>query len=309
MSQDISHSHLNEFLNRLHLGAEVYYVGQLCDVWHMSTPRLEGSAFHLLCNGEAWVHMEDGSKPIHLRDGDIAFFPHYAAHSFSGKPQLPQQPFDYSHPAPLDRTAPGTGLLCGHLTLPLHIRRLLMASFPEFMLIRPDTSPIGRQLRVLIELMTDEATRNEVGVTAILNRLSDSLFLYVIRHAVYVDPALSPLLAALSDENLRLAMLPFIEHPEEGWTVERMAALACQSRSAFTERFSKLVKIPPMEFVATWRMQLAAGLLAQNNANMLDVALRCGYESEVAFRKAFKRITGTTPGKARSKSAHTTLDE
>lgn len=94
-------------------------------------------------------------------------------------------------------------------------------------------------------------------------------------------------------------MSAFIGAPADVWTVERMAQLACQSRSAFSERFTLLVRMPPMEFVATWRMQLAVGLLADGQANMLDVALKCGYESETAFRKAFKRIIGITPGKAR----------
>lgn len=54
-----------------------------------------------------------------------------------------------------------------------------------------------------------------------------------------------------------------------------------------------------MEFVATWRMQLASALLAEGLAKMLDVAMRCCYESEAAFRKAFKRIVGIPPGRAR----------
>jgi len=292
--------HINDFLRHLHLGSEVYYVGQLCDAWHMSTPGgSDATTFHLVCNGEAWIHMPDGTAPTKMRAGDIAFFAHDAAHAFGAHADLPQQPFDYSQPAPLDKQAPGAGLLCGHLRLPAHIRRLLLASFPDFMLIRPDSSPVGRQVRNLIEMMTEEATLNDLGVTAILDRLSDTLFLYIIRHALHHDPRLSPLLAALADEHLRPAVTAFIENPAESWTVERMAGLACQSRSAFSERFTQLVSIPPMEFVATWRMQLAVGWLADKDANMLDVAMKCGYESEAAFRKAFKRIVGVPPGKAR----------
>ncbi|MBI5891680.1 MAG: AraC family transcriptional regulator [Nitrosomonadales bacterium] len=296
----VSAPQLNDFLRRLHLGSEVYYVGQLCDAWHMSTPGgSDATTFHLVCNGAAWIHMRDGSAPTRMAAGDIAFFPHDAAHAFSAEPDIPQQAFDYSRPAPLDAHAPGTGLLCGHLRLPAHIRRLLLASFPEFMLIRPDQSQVGHQLRKLIEMMTEEATQNDLGVTAILDRLSDTLFLYVIRHTLHHEPKLSPLLAALSDEHLRAAVMAFIDAPADSWTVERMAGLACQSRSAFSERFSLLVGMPPMEFVATWRMQLATGMLADENANMLDIAMKCGYESEAAFRKAFKRIVGVTPGKVR----------
>jgi AraC family transcriptional activator of mtrCDE len=107
-------------------------------------------------------------------------------------------------------------------------------------------------------------------------------------------------LAALSDEHLHLAVSAFIENPASSWTVERMAGLAYQSRSAFSERFTQIVKMTPMEFVTTWRMQLASGMLSNGQANMLDVAMKCGYESEASFRKAFKRIIGIPPGKARS---------
>ncbi len=292
--------HINDFLRHLHLGSEVYYVGQLCDAWHMSTPGgSDATTFHMLCHGEAWIHMPNLPKPTQMRAGDIALFPHDAAHTFSALPSVPNHPFDYSNPSPLDKEAPGSGLLCGHLRLPTHIRRLLLASFPDFMLIRPDASPVGRQMKDLIEMMTDEAIRNDLGVTAILDRLSDALFLYVIRHVLHTEPRLSPLLAALSDENLRLPISAFIDSPDEVWTVDRMASLACQSRSTFSARFTQLVKISPMEFAATWRMQLATSLLADGRANMLDVAMKCGYESEAAFRKAFKRIVGIPPGKAR----------
>lgn len=294
----------DDFLRRIPLGAEVYYVGQLCDAWHMSTPGgSDAITFHLVCNGEAWVHMPDQDAPTKMQAGDIAFFPHDAAHAFSGQAMIPATPFDYSQPAPLDPEAPGAGLLCGHLKLPAHIRRLLLASFPDFMLIRPAHSPVGLVMRKLIEGMTEEATRNELGTTAVLDRMSDILFLYIIRHTLLHEPKLSPLLAALSDSHLRSAVSAFIDNPAEVWTVERMAGLACQSRSAFAERFSQLVGMPPMEFVATWRMQLATGMLADENANMLDIALRCGYESEAAFRKAFKRIIGIPPGHLRKSGA------
>lgn len=297
MSWQSAVPHINDFLRRVHLGAEVYYIGQLCDTWHMSTPGgSDATTFHLLCHGDAWIHMPNQAKPTQMHAGDVAFFPHDAAHTFSALPHIPERPFDYSKPAPFDKTAPGAGLLCGHLKLPAHIRGLLLASFPEFMLIRPDTSPVGNQMRNLIGMMAEEANQNNLGASAVLDRLSDTLFLYAIRHALHRDPRLSPLLAALSDEHLRLAMLAFIDNPGGSWTVEHMSKLACQSRSAFSERFTGIVKMAPMEFVATWRMQLAVGWLAEGHANMLDIALRCGYESESAFRKAFKRIVGVTPG-------------
>ncbi|BBI99469.1 transcriptional regulator [Ferrigenium kumadai] len=291
----------DDFLRHLHLGAEVFYVGQLCDAWHMPTAGGDATTFHLVCHGKAWIHLPNQPEPTLMRAGDISFFPHDAAHAISGLRHVsPGQEFNLGRQVAFDERAAGTGLLCGHLRFPAHIRRLLLASLPDFMLIQPDRSPVGRQMRGLIELMSEEAKLNDLGATTVLDRLSDTLFLYVIRHVLHLDPKLSPLFAALSDEHLRFAVSAFLDAPAETWTVERMAKLACQSRSTFTERFTQFIKMTPMEFVATWRMQLAMGMLAEKDANMLDVALRCGYESEAAFRKAFKRIIGIPPGKARN---------
>jgi len=291
----------DDFLRRLHLGAEVYYVGQLCDAWYMATTGGDAATFHLVCHGEAWIHLPDQASPVPLHAGDIAFFAHDAAHAISGMHDVPAgQAFSLGTQLAFDQNEPGTGLLCGHLKLPAHIRRLLLAAFPQFMLIRPEESATSRQMRSLIEMMAQEARHNALGTTALLDRLADALFLLVIRHALQQEPALSPLLAALKDEHLRSAVSAFIESPSEAWTVERMARLACQSRSAFSERFTRLTRLPPMEFIAIWRMQLAVGILTDERASMLDVALRCGYESEAAFRKAFKRIIGIPPGKIRN---------
>lgn len=148
--------------------------------------------------------------------------------------------------------------------------------------------------------MVLEAEGNDLGATAIMDRLSDMLFLYIIRYTLHLNPRLSPLLIALTDDTLRLATQAFIENPAGPWTVDALARQACLSRSAFAERFTSLVGMPPMEFVTAWRMQLASGWLVDEDANMLDVAMRCGYESEASFRKAFKRIIGIPPGKIRA---------
>lgn len=299
-----AHQNLNDFLRRIHFGSEMYYVGQLCDAWKLSTPGSGVTSFHLISHGEVWLHMDSLPQPLQLMPGDIAFFPQDAAHSICGRPKCgPEEKDSWGRQVTYDRNAEGAGLICGHLRLPAHLYRLLLASFPAFLLIKPDDTPVGQRIRSLINLLVLEAEGNELGVTAIMDRLADMMFLYIIRHILNLNPRLSPLLIAMSDENLRLATQAFIENPAEPWTVDTLAKKACLSRSAFAERFANLAGMPPMEFVAIWRMQLASGWLAEGNANMLDVALRCGYESEAAFRKAFKRVIGVTPGKARAEAA------
>lgn len=67
------------------------------------------------------------------------------------------------------------------------------------------------------------------------------------------------------------------------------------SRSAFAARFTDLVGQPPMQYLTTWRMVKATELLRESQLGLKDVAVLVGYESEVAFSKAFKRWAGVAP--------------
>lgn len=52
---------------------------------------------------------------------------------------------------------------------------------------------------------------------------------------------------------------------------------------------------PPMQYLANWRMQVAAALLRDTNATVASIAQEVGYDSEAAFARAFKRRTGKPP--------------
>jgi len=86
------------------------------------------------------------------------------------------------------------------------------------------------------------------------------------------------------------------EKPAEAWTTERLGEEAALSRSALHERFFTFIGQPPMQYLAQWRMQLAARWLRDTDAKVVDIALDVGYENEAAFSRAFKRAVGESPG-------------
>jgi AraC-like DNA-binding protein len=71
------------------------------------------------------------------------------------------------------------------------------------------------------------------------------------------------------------------------------------SRSGFAARFTELVGEPAMRYVARWRMHVALRWLQEDSAGVGEMASRLGYQSEAAFSRAFKRLTGVSPGQAR----------
>jgi AraC-like DNA-binding protein len=85
------------------------------------------------------------------------------------------------------------------------------------------------------------------------------------------------------------------EQPEQDWTIDELGRRVGLSRSALHERFVQLIGVPPMQYLAQWRMQAAARLLLETRATIAAIALDVGYDSEAAFTRAFKRLVGKPP--------------
>src|SRR5262249_52620767 len=90
--------------------------------------------------------------------------------------------------------------------------------------------------------------------------------------------------------------------PAHGWTIDDLAREAGTSRSVLAERFTKLTGIPPMHYLAKWRMQIASELLRNGQANLASIAAHVGYESEASFSRAFKKVIGVTPSAWRQRA-------
>jgi AraC-like DNA-binding protein len=84
--------------------------------------------------------------------------------------------------------------------------------------------------------------------------------------------------------------------PADPWTVERLAALANMSRSAFAARFKAKLGEAPLEYLTRWRMFRAGVLLRHSERSLAEIANEVGYESDAALSKAFHRVVGMAPG-------------
>ena len=130
-----------------------------------------------------------------------------------------------------------------------------------------------------------------------LAKLSELMFVEVVRR--YIDempPDSRGWLAGLRDRSIGAALGLIHGRPREDWTVETLAQQVALSRSAFAERFTSFVGIPVIQYLARWRLTVAARLLEDKNVSIEQAGTEVGYESEAAFNRAFKKFVGTTPG-------------
>jgi AraC-like DNA-binding protein len=136
----------------------------------------------------------------------------------------------------------------------------------------------------------------------VLDRLVEAMFVLVLRHHMTSTPALTGFLGALKDERVARSLAALHRTPGHGWRVETLAREAGMSRTVFAERFAALLGHTPMQYLAAWRMHLADDMLSLGRASVAQVAEQLGYQTETAFRRAFKRVRGIGPGTARRRA-------
>jgi AraC-like DNA-binding protein len=129
-----------------------------------------------------------------------------------------------------------------------------------------------------------------------LARLSELLFIEVVRRYLStLGSDTTGWLAGLRDPLVGRSLSALHHRPTHAWSLEELAREVGASRSVLAERFHHFVGLPPMQYLARWRMQLAASLLSGTNLGMSQIAERVGYGSEAALSRAFKRLVGVAP--------------
>ena len=147
--------------------------------------------------------------------------------------------------------------------------------------------------------MVAESVSDEFGSDIALDKLADVLFVLAIRHHIKRATDQTGLLGAMSDRRLSRALEAMHHQPGENWSVARLAERAGMSRTAFSNRFGEVMGQSPIGYLTHWRMQEATRLLLTQEVTIAELSERFGYETEAAFRRAFKRVTGRPPGAVR----------
>jgi AraC-like DNA-binding protein len=152
------------------------------------------------------------------------------------------------------------------------------------------TAPLAHTLALLFA----EAGQPAQGGNAILDRLCDVLMIQVMRHEFHEAKLDGGVLAGLADRQLGPVLSAMHGRPHESWQLQTLAAIACMSRTGFTEHFRKVVGMPPLEYLTRWRMGLACRLLREG-VPVKVVSGQAGYTSSPAFTRAFTEHVGTSP--------------
>jgi len=299
---------LTDALNALELKGWISARNVLTPPWRYNFAASQDMIFHLLSSGGGYLSVEgDPTPPLRVEDGAVLLFPFGHAHSIADELTSPLTQVlhvDYDAqreyqgwPSASDESK--MVVLCGAFRVEYPGAFPLLHSLPKVVHIPAEQGRTVQGFAEIVHLIAREAATPRLGAQVMLRRLTELLFIHVIRVWVEQQAASSRgWVAALRDQPISTALGLIHQSPEHGWKVEELAEAVALSRSVFSARFTRLVGEPPITYLTHWRMNRATRLL-KNNVEVEKVAALLGYESGVAFHKAFKREVGMPPARYR----------
>ena len=310
----------SEVLSGVKLKGALFFTAEFSSPWALATPASTALAaavapgaphlvvYHLVVDGAARAALP-GGRSLPLAPGDIVVFPHGDAHELSSASAATRmdaaslmKKIVTRDLTPMRGGGGGdqTRFVCGYMACDPLLCAPILGGLPPMFKVNVRTDRAGHWLEGSLMNLVDEAVSNRAGSEAMLAKVSEALFVDMLRRYVAGlpehetgwlagarDPVVSRSLALLHGR---------VGHP---WTIAELAEAAGVSRTALVDRFARYLSEPPMAYLTRWRLQLAAQALTTTPRGVADIAADVGYESEAAFNRAFKRRFGTPPARYR----------
>lgn len=265
--------------------------------WSLGFDAYEAIKCYAVREGSCWIAVEGDAKPKRLQAGDCVLLPHGRPFQIASDLTLPADDwrphFLHADEGAIVKLNDETGvtLLGSHFHLAGWQAELLLGVLPPVVHLHEQADK--DKLRWAFDRLRHELTDRQPGGSLMAQQLACMIFVQVLR--LYLDEG-SGLgwLFALSDKHVGAAIAAMHRYPAKRWTVAELADQVGMSRSGFAARFGALVGDGPIEYLTRWRMLLAGRGLSRGQPVSV-IARSLGYESESAFRTAFKRVTGRTP--------------
>jgi len=264
-------------------------------------------AFHVIIEGRMLIWVKD-EPPIEARAGDLVLFPRNDGHFLASAPGL--QPIraglliQPSSDGGIARIVHGGGgepaqVVCGFLASEDGYNPLI-AALPRMMTLDIREATSRDWIETSVKFAASELVQGRLASSSLMSRLSESLLVEAVRHySTTLAPEEAGWLKGLKDQQIGRVLALIHRDIAAPWSVDALAKEVALSRTAFVQRFTSVIGMPPIQYLTKWRLQTAQMNLRETKKSIAQVAHIVGYESEEAFSRAFKREFGVPPARWR----------
>ena len=262
--------------------------------------------YHYVVDGEVRIRVdgEDGEEIV-LRPGEVVLLPRNDLHLMGSDltlspvigSEIIQPPkdgglFSIHHGG----TGARTRMVCGFIGCDRAEGNPVLSTLPPLIKLDVEQGGAAEWIRSTFQYAAEEIAAGHPGSATVLAKLSELLFVEAVRrYAAALPESQTGWLAGLRDPYVARALALLHRDIARPWNVDHLGREVGLSRSALADRFIRLIGVPPMHYLAGWRMEVATQKLRNTSASLAQVAETVGYSSEAAFSRAFKKSFGTAP--------------
>jgi AraC-like DNA-binding protein len=307
---------LSDVLRVMRLKGGVFLYGMFRDPWCLSVevepqscaPYLGETAciipYHFVLDGRMRVRMPDGFE-FELEAGDSVLFPRNDDHLLGS--DLERPPVDGASVVQpgkdgglativLGEDGAETRIICGFLGAEDIRGNPVVSALPAALRLDGHRGRAAEWVRSTLHFAANQVATGTMGSEAVMGKLSELLFVEAIQRYVQALPEQhTGWLAGLKDPYVSRAMALLHARIADPWTVDALGREIGLSRSALADRFARVLGMPPMQYLANWRIHVAAHELVNSGKSIPQIARSVGYDSEASFTRAFKRLMDTPP--------------
>ena len=268
-------------------------------------------AYHFVIAGKLLLSTE-GEPTIEVRAGEIVLLPRNDVHTLASASGLAPtsarhliQPSTDGGLAKISHGGGGetTHIVCGFLGSEESYNPLI-ATLPRLLKLDVREGASRDWVEASVQYAASELTAGRFATSSLMLRLSELLFVEALRqYSLTFTDHDAGWLKGVADPQIGRALAAIHQKVSSPWSADSLAREVSMSRSAFVERFTTLIGMPPIRYLTIWRLQAAKIGLRETPKSIAQLAQEVGYGSGEAFSRAFKREFGSSPAQWRDQQA------
>lgn len=295
---------LGDVLETLRFRGSLFFSSELAAPWGISLSEMGIPRFHIVLSGECFVGSGD-REVVKAGGADIVMLPNGSSHWIADKPGRQLVSSARAGEAcelgsPLFQQGEITNrLMCGLVQYDQGASHPILDALPDIMhfSMLESAGPVWS----VVKLIDAEMQSNQNRFSRITDRLTEVLFLQLLNHYLRENEDASGFLAALRDRRVYRALSLIHKEPAFNWTLSSLGDRVGMSRATLVRRFQEVIGMPPMAYIADWRLMKAHSLIKYSAMPFEQVADVTGFASAGTLSRAFRRQYGCTPNELRRK--------